>query len=48
MSLPDRKTAFGWPAARVMPEGFLTCINLLDYRRRYALYKADRLPAELR
>jgi alkaline phosphatase D len=24
-----------------MPEGFFTCINLLDYRRRYALYKTD-------
>jgi alkaline phosphatase D len=36
------QTAFGTqPAVRVMPEGFLTCINLLDYRRRYALYKTD-------
>src|SRR5262245_18760724 len=36
------QTAFGCqPAARVMPEGFFACINLLDYRRRYALYKTD-------
>jgi alkaline phosphatase D len=29
------QTAFGnQPAARVMREGFFTCINLLDYRRR--------------
>jgi alkaline phosphatase D len=24
-----------------MPEDFFTCINLLDYRRRHALYKTD-------
>ena len=36
------QTAFGnRPAVRVMPEGFFTCINLIDYRRRYALYKTD-------
>jgi alkaline phosphatase D len=36
------QTAFGGlPATRVMPDGFFTCINLLDYRRRYALYKTD-------
>jgi alkaline phosphatase D len=29
---------FNRPAARVMPDGFFTCINLLDYRRRYSLY----------
>jgi alkaline phosphatase D len=35
-------TTFGnRPAVRVMPEGFFTCINLLDYRRRYSLYKSD-------
>ena len=28
--------------ARVMPEGFGTsCVNLIDYRRRYSLYKSD-------
>ena len=25
----------------MMPEGFGTCINLIDYRRRYSLYKSD-------
>lgn len=35
-------TEFGnRPAVRVMPEGFFTCVNLVDYRRRYALYKTD-------
>ena len=35
-------TTFGnRPAVRVMPEGFFTCINLVDYRRRYSLYKSD-------
>jgi alkaline phosphatase D len=30
------------PVARAMPEGFgSSCINLLDYRRRYSLYKSD-------
>jgi hypothetical protein len=36
--LARTQTAFGGlPAVRVMPEGFFTCIDLLDYRRRYAL-----------
>ena len=36
------QTAFGGrPAVRVMPEGFFTCINLIDHRRRYSLYKTD-------
>jgi phosphodiesterase/alkaline phosphatase D-like protein len=36
------QTAFGGrPAVWVMPEDFFTCINLLDYRRRYALYKTN-------
>ena len=29
------------PSVRMMPEGFGTCINLIDYRRRYSLYKSD-------
>jgi alkaline phosphatase D len=29
------------PLARNMSEGFPVCINLIDYRRRYALYKTD-------
>ena len=28
-----------WP--RVMPDGFPLCVNLVDYRRRYGLYKTD-------
>ncbi|MEA2976175.1 MAG: alkaline phosphatase [Alphaproteobacteria bacterium] len=29
------------PLPRAMPEGFRTCVNLIDYRRRYGLYKSD-------
>jgi alkaline phosphatase D len=29
------------PLSRVLPEGHGLCINLVDYRRRYALYKSD-------
>ena len=29
------------PWTRVLPEGFPNCINLVDYRRRYGLYKSD-------
>lgn len=34
-------TLRGQPLARVMPQDFPVCFNLLDYRRRYALYKSD-------
>jgi alkaline phosphatase D len=29
------------PPPRAMPQDFPTCYNLIDYRRRYALYKSD-------
>ena len=29
------------PIARAMPADFLLCVNLVDYRRRYGLYKSD-------
>jgi alkaline phosphatase D len=29
------------PVARTMPRDFPTCVTLIDYRRRYTLYKSD-------
>jgi alkaline phosphatase D len=37
-SLVDRNNR---PLTRTLPEGFSACINLIDYRRRYSLYKSD-------
>ena len=31
----------GQPVARAMPRDFPTCVTLIDYRRRYTLYKSD-------
>jgi alkaline phosphatase D len=36
--LPDQADR---PIARPMPDSFPYCINVIDYRRRYALYKSD-------
>jgi alkaline phosphatase D len=35
------KDRVGRPVARAMPREFGTCYTLVDYRRRYALYKSD-------